>query len=375
MNKSSHICFVAPHAYPVLANDASLKSVGGAEVQQCIIAKALAKRGYRVSMICLDYGQPNELIISGIRIFKAHKPEEGIPVLRFIHPRATSIWRAMKRVNADIYYQRTADVHTGLVAFFCRQAGKKMIFSAASDTDLMPGKQRIQYKRDRLIYEWGLRHANIIVTQSIHQQELCAKNYNRESVCIQSCYEFLPGVSNVDRQIDVLWVATVKPVKRPEVFLELAQKIPAFSFRMVGGPSTGNNRESYYCKIKEQAAMISNFEFTGFVSYKEIDQYFNTARLFVNTSEWEGFPNTFLQSWIRGIPTVSFFDPKAVIEGQQVGVVVNSIDEMILKIKELLVSPQKYAAVGNICKKYAEQFHSVEKIVDEYSKVFTLLAA
>jgi len=372
MTKLLHICFVALQAYPVITNDPSLKEVGGAEVQQCILAKAFAKRGYRVSMICLDYGQPDELFISGIRVIKAHKPHEGIPVLRFIYPRATSIWQAMKMANADIYYQRAAGSQTGLVSFFCRHVGKKMIFATASDTDLMPGKQRIRYKRDKLIYEWGLKNSNLIVTQSITQQELCAKNYNRESVCIRSCYEFSSIIED-DKQIDVLWVATVRSVKRPEFFLELAQKMPELSFKMIGGASNGNNWESYYCQIKELAARIPNLEFVGFVPYGEIDQHFNTSRLFVNTSEYEGFPNTFLQSWIRGIPTVSFFNPEAVIKGRQVSVVVNSIDEMIVKIKELLASSKEYNEIGNICKEYVQQFHSTDKIVDEYTKVFETL--
>jgi len=375
MTSLHHVCFVAPHAYLVLAKDAPLQLVGGAEIQQCLIAKHLVKRGYRISMICLDFGQPDDLVISGIRIVKAHKPDEGLPVLRFVHPRLTSIWQAMKRVNAEIYYQRTAAALTGLVAMFCRLNGKKMIYSAASDSDFISGKQRIHYRRDRLIYQWGLKHSDLIIAQSTKQQRLCKKNYNRDSIYIRSCCELSSNASNDEKDFDVLWVSTIKPNKRPEIFLQLARKLPDLSFKMVGGSSNGNNWEPYFCQIKEQAAGISNLEFVGFVPYEEIDRYFNTSRIFVNTSEYEGFPNTFLQSWVRGIPTVSFINPEAVIKGQQVGVVVNSIDKMILKIKELIVSVHQYAAVGDICKEYVGQFHSIEKIVDEYSKVFTSLTA
>jgi len=342
-------------------------------VQQCIIARALHRRGYKVSMICHDYGQPDKHHIDGIQIFKAHKPNEGLPVLRFIHPRTTSLWRAMIRADADIYYQRCASYYTGLVSFFCRQTGKKMIFSAASDSDFAPGKQLIKYKRDKLIYEWGLKHADAIIAQSPQQQELCRKNYKRESVYIPSCYNFSCCGEEANKQIDVLWVATIRPLKQVEIFIEIAQRLPELRFRIVGGPPGGNDNDSYYCKIKDMAAMVPNLEFIGYVPYEKIDKHFSEARLFVNTSKFEGFPNTFLQAWALGIPALSFFDLDISFEGQQVSMAVSSIDEMINKIKELIAYPSKYDAIRNTCKKYTARFHAPEKIAAEYSKVVTSL--
>ncbi|KPK26440.1 MAG: hypothetical protein AMJ61_09035 [Desulfobacterales bacterium SG8_35_2] len=372
MGNFPHICFVAPEAYPELTGDTSLKMVGGAQVQQCIIARALAKRGYKVSMICLDFGQPDDLIVDGIRVIKAFKQNAGIPVIRFLYPRMTTYWKSMKIANADIYYQRTSSFLTGLVSFFCRQTGKKMIFSVANDNDLIPGQQYIKYKRDKLIFEWGLNHADAVIVQSKRQKELSKQNYNIDSTFIRSCCEAASNKTGVDKQVDVLWVSTIRTFKKPEIFIELAQRMPEFRFRMIGGPEN-NNGDPFYGKIKEKADQLPNLEFIGFVPYAEIDKHFDAARLFVNTSEFEGFPNTFLQSWIRGIPTLSFFDPEAVLEGQQVNLVVKTIDELVLNIKELLGSSQKYVTLGKICKRYTEQFHSPEKIINEYSKIFAKL--
>src|SRR5262245_37479646 len=72
--KRIHVCFVAPAAWPILVRDTRLRVVGGAEVQQCIIARALASSGHRVSMVCMDYGQPDGAIVDNVRVHKTFKP-------------------------------------------------------------------------------------------------------------------------------------------------------------------------------------------------------------------------------------------------------------------------------------------------------------
>src|SRR5205814_3695827 len=95
-----HVCFLSPTTWPVISGARDIPVVGGAEVQQSIIAPALARRGYRVSMICYDYGQADRARVAGVEVFKLHRPDEGIPVLRFVHPRLTSLWRTLARVDA-----------------------------------------------------------------------------------------------------------------------------------------------------------------------------------------------------------------------------------------------------------------------------------
>ena len=73
------VCFVAPLAWPVLARDARIPVAGGAEVQQSILARLLGARGHRVSMVTLDFGQPDGSRVDGVTVHKAFAPGAGLP--------------------------------------------------------------------------------------------------------------------------------------------------------------------------------------------------------------------------------------------------------------------------------------------------------
>jgi len=63
----------------------------------------------------------------------------------------------------------------------------------------------------------------------------------------------------------------------------------------------------------------------GKLPFEETLKIFDGATLFVNTSksESEGFPNTYIQAWLRGVPVISFdVDPDGVIAKNGLGKVV-----------------------------------------------------
>jgi glycosyltransferase involved in cell wall biosynthesis len=106
---------------------------------------------------------------------------------------------------------------------------------------------------------------------------------------------------------------------------------------MVGGTSPDVALEH---KIQQEAANLKNITYLGPQSFEKVEQLFDQSTLYVNTSPREGFPNTFLQAWCRGIPVVSFFDPDGLIERNKLGITVKSFTEMKEAVEFLSSNPE-----------------------------------
>jgi glycosyltransferase involved in cell wall biosynthesis len=356
-----HVCFVAPHLWPVLARDAAIKWVGGAEVQQSMLIRLLQRDGYRLSAITQDYGQPQHAQVDGVSVHKTFRPQDGIPVLRFLHPRLTSTWRALKEVDADIYYVRCASMLTGVIAEFCRRYGKRSIYAAASDADFVPGHRQIRFARDRMLYEHGLRNVDHIVVQNQAQLEACRAHYRRSASLIPSSYE-LPAHRKTAVQDRVVWAGRVYLDKRPEIFLELARRLPHRKFVLIGA---ADGSEGYYAQVREMAAALPNVEFTGFLPLSEVEPWFDRARVLVNTSTYEGMPNTFLQAWARGVPSVATVDV-----GVPAHRIFSGIEDGAREIERLFADEAYWASASRDCNAYFQRVHSSDPVLKRYAEVF-----
>lgn len=359
------ICFLGYENLPVLAPAFNRNGIGGEQVQQTLLARALTRRGHQVCMVVLDYGQQDGSVWDGITTYKAYRRDAGMPILRFIHPRWTGSWNALRRANADVYYTSCAGMHVGLLAAFCQRESKRFVYRIAHDTDCVPGKLLVQYWRDKKLYEYGLRRANGILAQSVRQQEALREHYGLDSNVADMLVD--PAEEEASRSIDVLWVNNLRQFKRPDLFLSLARKLPHLQFHMIGGEQPGFG--ALYETIQREAARIPNLTFHGRVPYHEIGPRYGKAKVFVNTSDSEGFPNSYLQSWVRGTPVVTFVDPDGVISRHGLGMRVENLDAMAGAVASLYMNDDLWTATSARCKAYMHVVHGEEGVVAAYVDV------
>jgi glycosyltransferase involved in cell wall biosynthesis len=106
-----------------------------------------------------------------------------------------------------------------------------------------------------------------------------------------------------DKQFDVLTLARLEPVKHIEVLIRaisiVQQSIPDIQVAIVGD---GADREELEALTRE-LGLEDHITFTGF--QPDVERWFNQSRLFVLTSEREGFPHTVIESMFCGIPVIA----------------------------------------------------------------------
>jgi glycosyltransferase involved in cell wall biosynthesis len=359
------ICFVGLSNLPVLAREYGRHGVGGAELQQTLLAKSLAARGFAVSMVVADYGQPDGAVWDGIKTYKAYRPAAGLPLLRFVHPRWTRLWAALKRADADIYYTSCAGALLGQVALFARLHGAKVIFRVASNSDCDPRALLIRYRRDKSLYRYGLRRADLVLAQTPQQQQALLANFGRSSLVVASLTDTggrRPTFA--ERDIDVLWVGNMRPLKRPELLLEAARKLPHLRFHIIGGSMPG--AESFFETVRTAARQLANVHFHGAVPYHEVGEFYERARVFVGTSAIEGFPNTYLQAWSRGTPVVAFLDPEHLIAHNGTGRAVTNAAQMYAAIVKLSSDPLVWETASLRSREYMDNRFNEARMVSPY---------
>lgn len=106
---------------------------------------------------------------------------------------------------------------------------------------------------------------------------------------------------------EILWVGRLSPEKQPfemvKIMSHVVRSFPDVRCRILGGEYEFVSRPLEKC-IRENG-LQNNVILEGF--HANVEPFYRNADIFVSTSEFEGFPMTFMESAAHGVPTV-FYD-------------------------------------------------------------------
>lgn len=296
-------------------------------------------------------------------------------------------YAALREIDPDLVIQRMTSETTGVIGLYARRHGKA--FSWICTDDLVPRrwlhlKRQIEANRAKapgalkslvfladaavadIMRQIGMRCLTHAFTQNEAQRRDLKAAFGLDSFRLPSGHE--PPVALADaegrrREAIVLWAGTLGPRKRPELLGELARRLEGepVRFVMAGGHADAAYREGVV------SALPGNVEWKGPLPFEEALSWFDRAAVLVNTSapDREGFPNTFIQAWLRGVPVLSLgIDPDGIVRGHGLGRVASDVDGMASHLRELLADPVAYARMAARVAAFARERYTVERVAD-----------
>jgi glycosyltransferase involved in cell wall biosynthesis len=341
------------------------RSAGGTERQMVLVARGLARRGNRVTLVARD--EPG-LADPELRL-APFRPRPGLPrgigriadVLR--------LRRAAGHPAPDVFLTQGAGRQAVDVSLLARVTGRPFLFRGGHDDDFL-WETVHRGTWGRFLFRRALRRAAAVIAQTERQRALARAFAGVEATVVPDAVELPPEVPPPGDE--VLWVGMLRPEKRPERVLALARALPRARFTVVGGaPASGLPGAEAAQAFLREAATMPNVSCAGYQPPDAVAPFYARAAVVINTSSGEGFPNVFLEAWARGRPVVTDgIDPDGVIGRHGLGVRADGPGAMAEALVRLLDDAARRRELGDGARRYVAQFHAVAPVLDRYEALF-----
>ncbi len=359
------ICFLVGY-YPI--------NRGGSEYQAYLLSQELRER-FEIFYVSVGHEKEECIVDDGIRIYTLRSPSFfSVKDIYFLLK--SKIYKILNKEKPDLIYQRPAYSATAIAAKYCQNHDCKLLWHISNEPDVEPFKFKfnkriiIEYIEKKSL-EWGIRNADCIIGQARYQDELLQENYGRK--CDRIIPNFHPKpVRSIEKEnpVKVVWISNMKRTKRPELFVKLAQRFENKSsaqFTMIGRASEAMWQKN----LERHIGSLANAKYIGEQPVEEVNRVLCKSHMLVNTSEYEGFPNTFIQAWMRETPTVSLnVDPDDIIKKNKLGFHSVSFEQMIKDVRFLIENKEVREEMGRNARRYAIREHDIKKIVPKYIELF-----
>jgi glycosyltransferase involved in cell wall biosynthesis len=331
-------------------------AVDGAEVQAAMLARSLAARGLSVCHIVFDNPALTGARVDGVDLVRQEPDQLDRGRLAYCR----SLFRALADADAAVYVQRTAGFETGLVGAFAKARGRPFIFSSSSRTDLSR-KPPLPNWRASLSYKTGLRLADEIVVQTAEQADLARETLGREPRLIRSFCVARPPEASERRAF--IWLGGLIDYKDPLAYTQLAERVPEAEFWMVG-TRRGREWDALADRVVAEAERLPNLQLLPPRSRDRLFELYRQAVAVVNTSRFEGFPNTFMEGWSCGAPALSLnVDPDGVISRHRIGSVAGGdISALAAMARRLWAQRADLGELSSRTRRYIADHHDPDVI-------------
>jgi glycosyltransferase involved in cell wall biosynthesis len=341
--------------------------IGGAQYQAKLLVDHLVSTG-EFKVYYLARRVNDNYIPDGYSIVKIPGPDIVQPY-RFFKD-TPALLNILGSIKPDVIYQQIGCAYTGIAAYYAKRNKCRMVWRVSSDMNLIrtlprPSYNMIYESIDRAMMAYGIRNANSIIVQTPHQGKLLELNYRRKAdAVIRNFHPYPVETSDKCLPIKILWVANFKKLKQPEIFIRLAQDMGGrddVQFIMVGAGESGTK---WFAKLEEKIKPINNLYYTGPLPQNDVNQLIAKSHILVNTSQYEGFSNTFIQAWMRKLPVITLnVNPDGIFNHNEIGFCADGDYSRLLSYTRYLACDHnRLQEMGNQAQQYAFDYYSLDNI-------------
>ena len=272
-----------------------------------------------------------------ITIRESYDLNKGIKILRVLYHRIPALYKAIKKSEATHVIQQNSSWIAGVLAIIAKLQRKQFILRIASDSDADIWSSNTLHFKHKIGFWIAIELSDFIFCQNSYQYCLLSKQYSRKAIYIL----YNPIIIGNKRQYRsknrsyISWIGRFAPEKNLSALVKIAKSFPDINFKIVGQTTSSTRKIDLY-NIKE-LKNLKNVEIIDFIKRENILEFLNNSLMLLNTSNYEGLSNTFLEAWLVGTPIVTTVkvNPDNLIRKNNLGFVVETNTEMASKIKRI----------------------------------------
>lgn len=355
-NKRKKIAVIFPKDSEAMFNKNSNRTFGGATVQLYMLTKEMAKnKDLEVFSFIPNYGEISFLDKDRFNFEKSYNENDNIIKKMF------SLYSTIKRISPDVIIQRGLTFKSCILALYCNLFKIKFVFMFSSDIESHGFYQRS--RKRCYLFSILLKNSYLLITQNEYEYKNVIKRYKHaklKSHILKKGLDTNYIKFGLEKMYDCIWVARCEELKRPELFINLANQNRDLNFLMI----CSEVDKQFFVKTKSAAEKIENLKFLDFVEYDKIFEYLAQSKVFCLTSELEGdWPMTVLESAASGLPILSLYlDHGGIFDKSDGGFYCDANFELMPKYLRILIEDREiYEKKSLGAKEFIKSNYDIEK--------------
>lgn len=349
------------------------KTPGGGELQVTLLAKALALGGHEV-IIVDPLASESFTTKEGIQLLHVPEWNKGVKGIRLFKNRIPALKKILIEQKADYYYVRMRSYLNFIGYQACKKTNGKFIVGIACDLDVQGFWKKFVYEYkpkfnlfqfltlslpNDIVFKHLLKKSDYITIQHADQKLSLGNTKSRVRIYPNIFDQSVPVIDRPAKDY-FIYVGSLTMLKGADNLYKLIESLDKKHTIMI----VGQPRDPQAKKIYQQLGKFENIILKGGVPHRETIQLIANAKALISTSNFEGFPNVFLEAWATGVPVISLkIDPGNVINKYGLGV---CCEGNLEKFKKYMESGELCSIDKSKLKAYVSEFHDFNRAAERF---------